>query len=67
MPNDSNNNRENNKGCLDELLEIFFEGIMALFIEIIAELSKWLIKAVGVIIAIGFLIYFIVTFLINHA
>lgn len=66
MPNNSNDNRENNKGCLDGLLEIFFEGIMALIIEIIAELSKWLIKAVGVIIAIGFVIYLVITFLINH-
>ena len=62
----NNDNRENNKGFLDELIEIFLEGLLAIFGEILGALLELLVKAIGVIIAIGFIIYLIVTFIANH-
>ena len=70
MVGNSNDNRENNKGCLEGLLEIFLEGLLAMFVEIFGALLEWLVKgavkAIGFIIAVGLVIYLIVTFIANH-
>lgn len=62
----SNNNRENNKGGLEELLEIFFVGCIYLIGEILVEIAKKIFDYILAIIIIAFVMYLLVTFLINH-
>ena len=81
MPNNNNYNREDNKGCLEGFLEILFVGIIELFVGILKELfeiifisiietfveiGRKLLEYIFAIIAIIFVIYLLVTFLINH-
>lgn len=58
MPN-NNDNRENNKGCLEGLLEILIG-------EILMAIGKMIFEGILYIAAIVFVIYMIVTFLMNH-
>ena len=62
----NNDNRENNKGCLEELFEIFFVGIIEMIGEILVAIVKTIFEYVFAIAAIVFVIYMIVTFLMNH-
>ena len=62
----NNDNRENNKGCLEELLEIFFVGIIEMIGEILEAVVKKIFEGILYIAAIVFVIYMIVTFLMNH-
>lgn len=62
MPN-NNDNRENNKGCLEGLLEILIGGI---FGGILMAIGKMIFEGILYIAAIVFVIYMIVTFLMNH-
>ena len=65
MPN-NNDNRENNKGCLEGLLEIFFVGIIEMIGELLVAVVKTIFEYVFAIALIVFVIYMIVTFLMNH-
>lgn len=65
MPN-NNDNRKNNGGFLDELLEAFFTGIIEIFGEILEALVKKFFEAIFAIAAIALVIYLIVTFATNH-
>lgn len=82
MPNNNNYNREDNKGCLEGLLESLFVGIIELFVVIVkeifeiifisiieafVEIGRKILEYIFAIIAIIFVIYLLVTFLINHA
>ena len=81
MPNNNNCNREDNKGCLEAIFEIIVVSIVQLFselfvgiikiifvsmIEVFSELAKKFLAYIFIICMIAFLIYLLVTFLINH-
>ncbi|MBQ4405176.1 MAG: hypothetical protein II857_12330 [Selenomonadaceae bacterium] len=61
-----NDNRENNKGCLEGLLEIFFVGIIEIIGEILEAIIKKIFEYIFGIAVIVFIIYMIVTFIANH-